>query len=83
MTTYGKLINAIKLPEKIYSDILSSTTSEEGNKLILHILILGVNKDKTLMQFQHLVDELIDNPKLLKIMKVFKNGQLCKLIHTV
>ena len=82
MKAYGKLIDIVKLDDKICNDIVSATTSERGNQIMLDIATIGVNKDTTLMEFYYLVNELIDNPKLLKIMKVFKNGQLCNDVFT-
>ena len=77
MIAYGKLISIIKLDDKISNEIISATSSERGNQIMLDLVTIGVNKDKTLMEFYYLISQLIDNPKLLKIMKVFKNGQLC------
>ena len=41
---------------------------------MLDIAMIGVSKDRALMELYYLVEEIIDNPKLSKIMKVFKNG---------
>ena len=74
MITYERLRSGGVLHDKIKRTIMSTGSPEEGNQTILDIVILGINKDKILIQFYDLVERLIDNPKLSKIMKVFKQG---------
>ena len=57
------------------SDAIASKTSEEGNQVILDICIGIIDKDQDLEDFYHLVERIIDNPKLSKIMEVLKNGK--------
>ena len=50
---------------------------------MLDIATIGISKDRTLMEFCYLVEEIIDNPKLSKIMKVFRNGQFVPRMYIV
>ena len=75
MTTFGRFTKLIPLNDERADAVISAPTPEEGNQLILNICVVGVNKDKTLMEFCYLVEKLVDNPKLSTIMKVFKNGR--------
>ena len=75
MITYERLCSGGVLRDEIKRTIMSTGSPEEGNQTILDIVILGINKDIILLQFYDLVERLIDNPKLSKIMKVFKQGQ--------
>lgn len=65
-----------QLDDDLTNSIVSAPTPERGNQIMLDIAMIGVSKDKTLMEFYYLVEEIIDNPKLSKIMKVFRNGKV-------
>ena len=80
MITYERLRSGGVLHDKIKRTIMSTGSPEEGNQTILDIVILGINKDIILLQFYDLVERLIDNPKLSKIMEVFKNGQCVRVV---
>ena len=75
LIAYGKFSRKINLIDDLNNSIISAPTSERGNQIMLDISMIGVSKDKALMEFYYLVEEIIDNPKLSKIMKVFRNGQ--------
>ena len=75
MTTFGRFTKLIPLNDETADAVITAPTPEEGNQHILNICVIGVNKDKTLIEFYYLVEKLVDNPKLSTIMKVFKNGR--------
>jgi len=71
--SFDRLSKVVPLKEDTTDSIISKS-SEEGNQLILDISISIIDRDEDLQSFYFVVDKIIDNPKLAKIMKVFQNG---------
>ena len=71
--SFDRLNKIVPLKEGTADSILPKTP-EEGNQEILDISITIIDKDQDLQEFYFVVDKIIDNPKLSKIMKVLKNG---------
>ena len=74
MISFDRFNKMIPLNAGIADTIVSSTNSEEGNRLILGISLRIIDTDQDLREFYILVSRIIDNPKLSKIMNVFKSG---------
>ena len=81
LQTLERFSSVGNITDEMTSAIMSADTPEEGNRLMLHIAMVGVNKDVLLIQFYHLWEKLIDNPKLSKIVKVFKLGKCLYWLH--
>jgi len=75
MITLERLNKIITLKDDIIDTVVSSTNSEKGNKMILNISLHVLDADEDLRQFYLLVERIISNPKLSKIISVFKNGR--------
>ena len=74
LTTLGRFCKIARVGDDLVDSIVSSATSDDGNQKILNICVLSIDKDNVLIEFSHLIEKIIDNPKLLTIMKIFKNG---------
>ena len=74
LTTLSRFSKMVRLNDGTINTVASSPTSDEGNQKILNICIVAIDKDKILLEFSHLIDRIIDNPKLSTMMKIFKNG---------
>ena len=72
--TLGRFTKVVNLAKNLVDSIASSQTSDEGNRKILNICILSIDRDNLLLEFSLVIDKIIDNPKLSVIMKIFKNG---------
>jgi len=75
MISLDRFNKIITLKDNIIDAVASSSNSEEGNKTILNISLHIIEADENLRQFYLLVERIIDNPKLSKIINVFKNGR--------
>ena len=73
--SFGRFNKIIPLNDDIGDTIVSSKTSEEGNQMVLDISLRIIETDQELREFYLLVERIIDNPKLSKIINVFKNGK--------
>ena len=62
--------------KEIESDdnIATCPSLEIGNLKIMFLCMSGVDSDDDLLTFSDIMEEIIDNPKLTKIMEVFKEG---------
>ena len=74
MISFDRFNNIVPLDGDVVDTIVSKT-AEEGNKLILDISLRVIDTDQELREFYLLVERIIGNPKLSKIMTVFKNGK--------
>ncbi|XP_065903832.1 uncharacterized protein [Dysidea avara] len=70
--SFDRFNNIVPLDGDVVDTIVSKT-AEEGNKLILDISLRVIDTDQELREFYLLVERIIGNPKLSKIMTVFKN----------
>jgi len=73
--SFERFNKIVPLNDDIADTIVSSKTSEEGNKMVLDISLRIVDVDQELREFYLLVERIISNPKLSKILNVFKNGK--------
>ena len=64
--------------KKIDSDdnIATCPSLEIGNMKIKFLCMSGVESDDDLLTFGDIMEEIIDNPKLSKIVEVFKEGRI-------
>lgn len=74
LITHVKFAELFKLDKDLHDDIIAAAP-EKGNRMILDICVIGICRDVALIEYCSIVEKLINNPKLSKIMKVFKNGQ--------
>ena len=75
LISFDRLNKAVPIKDsEIVSTIVSSSDSKKTNRLILNITLNVIDKDQDLREFYLLVDRIIDNPKLSKILNVFRNG---------
>ena len=67
--------------KKIDSDdnIATCPSLEIGNMKIMFLCMSGVESDDDLLTFGDIMEEIIDNPKLSKIVEVFKEGRIVAL----
>ena len=59
--------------------IATCSNPEMGNLKILSLCMGPIQKDNDLLIFCDIVEEIIDNPKLSRIMKVLRKGMYIKL----
>ena len=66
-----------EFPTKIggHDRIATYPNLEMGNLKILSLCIIGIQKDSNLFQFCTIMEKIIDNPKVSKIMKVLRKGK--------
>ena len=74
LVTLGRFTKLVNLTSNLVDSVVSSQTSEEGNRKILNICVLSIDRDNLLLEFSLLIVKIIDNPKLSIILRVFKNG---------
>ena len=74
LVSLGRLCKLVPLSDDVVDDIVSSSSSEEGNQKLLNICVVMIETDESLPRFCNLVDKIIDNPKLSKMMKIFRDG---------
>ena len=74
LETLGRISKLARLADHMVDAIVSSSTSDEGNQKILNICVLSIDKNNLLLEFADLIDNIINNPKLSIMMRVFKNG---------
>jgi len=75
LVSYDRVNKILSLDHDIYDLIFSSETSEPGNQKVLNFCVYGVSSDKLLLDFFSLMKNVISNPKLSKILNVFKKGK--------
>lgn len=75
LVSLGRFCKLVPLSDDIVDLIVSSSSPDEGNQKLLNICVVTIVKDKALLTFCDLVDKIIDNPKLSKIMKIFRDGE--------
>ena len=75
LVSYDRLNKMLSLERDIYDLIFSSETPEPPNQRILNFCIYGIGNDKLIVDFFSIVKNIISNPKLSKILNVFKNGE--------
>ena len=75
LVSLGRFCKLVPLSDDIVDMIVSSSSPEEGNQKLLNICVITVDKDKALLTFCDIVHKIIDNPKLSKIMKIFRDGE--------
>ena len=74
ITTHVKFYELFKLDKDLHDDIIAAAP-EKGNRIMLDICTIGICRDVALIEYCGILEKFIVNPKLSKIMKVFKNGQ--------
>ena len=81
--TLARYNQAFPKKDKIDDRIMTCPNLEMGNLKILSLCILPIQKDNNLLDFYEVVETIINNPKLLKIMKVFKKGKKAVWLNSV
>ena len=79
VTTHTKFSKIFNLDKDLHDDIIAATP-EKGNRMMLDICTLGITKDVALIEYCNILEKFIVNPKLSKIMEVFKNGQCVRVV---
>jgi len=74
LVTLGRVCKLIPVDDAIVNMIATAPTPLEGNKRMLNIFVLGIRDSKSLVDFCYAVYQVIDNPRVSKIMKAFKCG---------
>jgi len=72
----------IPLDDILVDAVITASCPAEGNQRMLKICMLMVYLDKYLIEFCSIMEKLIDNPKMSKIMKVFRRGMTYKSVCT-
>ena len=75
LVSLGRFCKLVPLSDDIVDMIVSSSSPEEGHQKLLNICVITIEKDKALLTFCDIVDKIIDNPKLSKIMKIFRDSE--------
>ena len=75
LVSLGRFCKLVPLSDDVVDLIVSSSSPEEANQKLLNICVVTIEKDKALLSFCDIVDKIIDNPKLSKMMKIFKDGE--------
>ena len=89
LETLAKVSKQYPLDDILVDSIVTASCPAEGNQRILKICMLMVQTDKCLNEFCSTMEKLVDNPKLSKIMEVFRHGtaslyaSVCTYIRTV
>ena len=75
LVSLGRFCKLVPLSDDVVDMTVSSSSPEDGNQKLLNICVITIEKDKALLTFCDIVDKIIDNPKLSKIMKIFRDGE--------
>ena len=78
----GRFCKLVPLSDDVV-DIIVSSSPDEGNQKLLNICVVTVDNDKSLPRFCSLVEQIIDNPKLSQLMKIFRDGENACAINTI
>ena len=76
MTTLSTLCGAFNVQAEIIGKIVSCSSSEEANRMILDHVISITKGDHQMIAFCNLMEKLINNPQLSEIVNVLRSGLL-------
>ena len=78
----GRLCKLVPLSDDVV-DIIVSSSPSEGNQKLLNICMVTIENNKCLPRFCSLVEQIIDNPKLSQLLKIFREGEGACDINTM